>query len=57
METLQTAQTLPEQANLSRRGFVKGIRNPAAMRVIVTLDGAKTHRQHHSGKTTIGSEV
>jgi len=27
------------------------------MRVIVTLDGAKTHRQHHSGKTTIGSEV
>jgi len=26
METLQTAQTLPERANLSRGGFVKGIR-------------------------------
>jgi hypothetical protein len=48
----------PAQAGKSQqKGFVKDIRTPAAMRVIVTLDGAKTHRQHRSGKTTIGSEV
>jgi hypothetical protein len=48
----------PARAGKSQqKGFVKDIRTPAAMRVIVTLDGAKTHRQHRSGKTTIGSEV